>query len=136
MQLNGSTSCGGRKIIPKTLKKKSFIFILFNPNNCHWILVVLNTSERVIAVLYPFETDTHWTYTSVQRGYRIGLSLMQIKFGLTDVKQVSIRYVKQPDNRSCDVLVCYYAEQIISGILFLYFFDQSFSNSSVKKAFL
>ena len=85
------------------LFSKSFIFISFNPNKCHWILVVVNISERAIWFLDPLATDTHRTYTSVERGYRIGLSLMQMKFGLTDVK-------------------CYHAEQIINGNVFLYFF--------------
>ena len=76
------------------LFSKSFIFISFNPNNCHWILVVVNISERAIGVLNPLGTDTHWTASAVQRGYRIGLSLLQMKFVLTDVKQVNIRYVK------------------------------------------
>ena len=115
---------------------KSFIFIPFNPDNCHWILVVVNISETAIGSLDPLETDTHWTDTSVQRGYRIGSSLMQMKFGLKDVKQVNIRHVKQPDNSSCGVMVCYYAEQIINVYVFLYFFDQSISNSPMKKAFL
>ena len=53
------------------LFSKSFIFIPFNLNNCHWILVVVNISERTIGVL---ATDTHWTDTSIQRGYQIGKS--------------------------------------------------------------
>ena len=44
---------------------KSFIFISFNPNNCHWILIVVNMSERAIGVLDPLGTDTHWTDTEV-----------------------------------------------------------------------
>ena len=92
------------------LFSKSFIFIPFNPNNCHWILVVVNISERATGVRDPLTSDMHWTDASVQRGYRIGLSLMQMKFGLTDVKQVNIRHVKQPDNSSCGVLVCYYVD--------------------------
>ena len=101
------------------LFSKSFIFISCNPNNSHWILVVVNISERTIGVLDPLTTDTHWTDTSVQRRYRIGLNLMQMKFGLTNVKRVNIRHVKQPDNSSCGVLVCYYAEQMINGNVFL-----------------
>ena len=69
------------------LLSTSFIFIPFNPRNCHWILVVVNISERAIGVLDPPATDTHWTDSSEQRGYRLGLSLMQIKFGLTDIKK-------------------------------------------------
>ena len=88
------------------LFSKSFIFIPFNPNNCQWILVVVSISERAIGVLHPLATDTHWTDTSEQRSYRIGLSLMNMKFGLTDVKHVNIRHVKEADNSSCDVLVC------------------------------
>ena len=91
---------------------KSFIFIPFNPNNCDWILVVVNISQRAIGVLVPLGTDTHWTDTSIQRGYRISLTLMQMKFGLTDVKQVKIKYVKQPDNSSCSVMVCYCATML------------------------
>ena len=41
------------------LLSKSFIFIPFIPNNCHWILVVVNISERAIGVLDPLATDTH-----------------------------------------------------------------------------
>ena len=102
------------------LLSKSFIFIPFIPSNCHWILVVVNISERANGILDSLATDTHWTNTSVQRGYRIGLSLMQMKFGLT--KQVNIKLVKQPDNSSCGVMVCYYAEQIINSNVFLYVF--------------
>ena len=41
------------------LLSTSFIFIPFNPKNCHWILVVVNISERDIGVLDPPVTDTH-----------------------------------------------------------------------------
>ena len=41
------------------LFSKSFIFISFKPNNCHWILVVVNISERANGVLDPLATDTH-----------------------------------------------------------------------------
>ena len=54
------------------LFSKSFIFIPFNSNHCHWILLVVNISERTIGVRDPLATDTHWTDTSVQRGYQIG----------------------------------------------------------------
>ena len=118
------------------LFSKSFIFILSNPNSCHCILVVVNISERAIAVLDSLVTNTRWTDTSAQGGYRISLSLIQMKFGLTDVKQLNVRHVKQPDSSSCGVYVCYYAEQIINGNVFMYFFDRSFTNSPVKKAFL
>ena len=92
------------------LFSKSFIFIPFSLNNCHWILVVINISERAIGVLDPLSTDTHWTYTSARKGYRIGLSLMQMKFGLTDVKQVNIKHARQSDSNSCGVMVRYYPE--------------------------
>ena len=49
-------------------------------------LVVVNISERAVGVLDPLATDTHWTDTSVQRCCRIGLSLMQMKFGFNRYK--------------------------------------------------
>ena len=93
---------------------KPFIFISFNLNNCHWILVVVNSccisesciSESAIGVLDPLAIICTGLETSVQRGYQIGLRLMQVKFGLTDVEQVNIRHIKQPDNSSCGVLLC------------------------------
>ena len=90
---------------------------------------------RAIGVLDLLATDTHWTDTSVQRGYRIGLSLMQMKFGLTYVKQVNIRLVKQPDNSSCGVMVCYYAEQIVNGNVFLYVFWSIIHKWPCEKSF-
>ena len=43
----------------KDLFSKSFILIPFNLNICHWILVVVNISERAMGVLDLLATDTH-----------------------------------------------------------------------------
>ena len=52
-----------------------------------------------------------------------GLEIIRLKFNVPaeDMSKINIAHVKQPDAISCGAMVCYYAEKIISGIIFCCF---------------
>ena len=102
------------------ISKKSMIIIPFNPNNCHWILVVVSIKERTIAVMDPLVKNAMWTNAFVRKGVEAGLEIMRLKFNVQaqDMTKINITHVKQPDAINCGAMVCYYAEKIISGNIF------------------
>ena len=101
------------------LSLKSCFFIPFNPNNCHWLLVVLKIHRKEISALDPLLADTNWSDKSIQKGYRVGSTIMEIKFGINNATKANVKHTKQSDSISCGVMICYYADQIINGnILF------------------
>ena len=102
------------------ISKKSMIIIPFNPNNCHWILVVVSIKERTIAVMDPLVKNTMWTNAFVRKGVEAGLEIIRLKFNVQaqDMTKINITHVKQPDAINCGAMVCYYAEKIISGNIF------------------
>ena len=59
------------------ISKKSMIIIPFNPNNYHWILVVLSIKERTIAVMDPLVKNTMWADASVRKDVEVGLEIMR-----------------------------------------------------------
>ena len=84
------------------------IIIPFNPNNCHWILVVVSIKERTIAVMDPLVKNTVWADASVRKGVDVGLEIMRLKFNVQveDMTKINITNVKQNDTISCGVMVC------------------------------
>ena len=98
------------------ISKKSMIIIPFNPNNCHWILVVVSIKERAIAVMDPHVKNSMWADASVRKGVEVRLEIMRLKFNdqAQYMIKIYITHVKQPDAISCGAMVCYYAEKIIS----------------------
>ena len=99
------------------------IIIPFNPNNCHWILVVIFIKDRTIAVIDPLVKNTVWIDASLGKGVDLGLEIVRLKFNVhaQDMTDINITHVKQPDATSCGAMVCYYAEKIISGNIFWLF---------------
>ena len=75
------------------------IIIPFNPNNCHWVLVVVSIKERTIAVIDPLFKNTVLSDASVRKVVDVGLEIMRLKFNVhaQDMTKINIRYVKQPD---------------------------------------
>ena len=110
------------------ISKKSIIIIPFNPNNCHWILVVVSIKERIIAVMDPLVKNTVLADASVRKGVAVGLEIMRLKFNVQaqDMTKINITHVKQPDAIICGAVVCYYAEKIISGNNFWLFYVAHF----------
>ena len=60
------------------ISKKSMIIIPFNPNNYHWILVVLSIKERTIAVMDPLVKNIMWADASVRKDVEVGLEIMRL----------------------------------------------------------
>ena len=83
------------------------IIIPFNPNNCHWVLVVVSIKERTIAVIDPLFKNTVLSDASVRKVVDVGLEIMRLKFDVhaQDMTKINIRYVKQPDAISCGTMV-------------------------------
>ena len=104
------------------------IIIPFNPNNCHWILVVVSIKERTIAVMDPHVKNSMWADASARKGVEVGLEIMRLKFNVQAqyMTKINITHVKQPDAISCGAMVCYYAERIISGNFFWLFYVAHF----------
>ena len=65
-----------------------------------------------------------WADTSVRKSVEVGLEIMRLKFNVQaqHMIKINITHVKQPDAISCDAMVCYYAEKIISGNIFRLFY--------------
>ena len=110
------------------ISKKSMIIIPFNPNNCHWILVVVFIEERTIAVMDPLVKNATWADASVRKVVEVGLEIMRLKLNVQaqDITKINIVHVKQPDVIRCGAVVCYYAEKIISGNIFWLFYVAHF----------
>ena len=104
------------------------IIIPFNPNNRHWILVVVSIKERTIAVMDPLVKNTVWADASVRKGVDVGLEIIRLKFNVKaqDMTKINITHVKQPDAINCGAMVCHYAEKIISGNIFWLFYVAHF----------
>ena len=75
------------------------IIIPFNPNNCHWILVVVFIKERSIAALDPLVKNTTWADASVRKGAEVWLEIMRLKSKVQaqHMTEVNITHTKQPD---------------------------------------
>ena len=97
------------------LSSKSCVFIPFNPNNCHWLLIVLKIHKKEISVLDPLVVDTNWSDKWVQNGYRVGSIIMETKFGINNSTKANVKHTKQSDSISCGVMICYYVDQIINS---------------------
>ena len=104
------------------------IIIPFNPNNCHWILVVVSIKERTITVMDPLVKNAMWTNASVRKGVEVGLEIMRLKFNVQaqNMTKINITHVKQPDAINCGEMVCHYIEKIISGNIFWLFYVAHF----------
>ena len=104
------------------------VIIPFNPNNCHWLLIILNIDQKTISVLDPLLRDTNWSNTSVKKAFQVGVRIMETKFDIANVTKANMKHIPQSDSVSCGVMVCYYASQIIKGntfsshIVFFYIF--------------
>ena len=83
------------------------IIIPFNPNNCHWVLVVVSIKERTIAVIDPLFKNTVLSDASVRKVVDVGLEIMRSKFNVQaqDMIKINITYVKLPDAISCGTMV-------------------------------
>ena len=97
------------------LSSKSCVFIPFNPNNCHWLLIVWKIHRKEILVLDPLVADTNWSDKSFQKVYRVDSIIMETKFGINKATKANVKHTKQAGSISCGVMICYYADQIING---------------------
>ena len=105
-------------IIPFNPNNCHWILVVVYPNSCHWILVVVSIKERTIAVMDLLVKNTVWANTSVRKGVDVGLEMIRLKFNVEDMTKINVTHVKQPNAISCGAMVCYYAEKIISGKFF------------------
>ena len=97
------------------LSSKSCAFIPYNPNNCHWLLIVLKIHRKEISVLDPLIANTNWSDKSIENGYRVGSIIIETKFGINNATKANIKHTKQSDSISFGVMICYYADQIINS---------------------
>ena len=95
----------------KNIVKK--IFIPFNPNNLHWVLIYINIERSVHISLIQNKTnelyrDLAMVHTVVRRIFHKFKKVMKSPIE-------AIGHTLQRDSRSCRVYVCYYAEKISKG---------------------
>ena len=89
------------------------IFIPFNPNNLHWVLIYINIERSVHISLIQNKTnelyrDLAMVHTVVRRIFHKFKKVMKSPIEAID-------HTLQRDSRSCGVYVCHYAEKIAKG---------------------
>ena len=92
---------------------KKFIIAPWNPTDYHWTLVAVDLQEKKIIYLDPLQNvkdDSRF----LQLLSTFMPHILQDKFGLCDFVVVSSPHTLQTDLKSCGVLVCWYALQLIN----------------------
>ena len=90
------------------------IFISFNPNNLHCVLIYISIEKEGSYLIDPMnETnelyrDLAMVHTVVRKIFRKFKKVMKYPIEAID-------HTLQRDSRSCGVYVCYYAEEIAKG---------------------
>ena len=96
----------------KSFGKK--IFIPFNPNNLHWLLININIEKERSYLIHPMNKtielyrDLAMVHSVVRRIFH------KLKKAMTSPIE-AIDHTLQRDSRSCGVYVCYYEEKIAKG---------------------
>ena len=82
------------------------IFIPFNPNNLHWVLIYINIEKEGSYLIDPIN-ETNELYRD--------LAMVHIVVRKKVMKSPieAIDHALQRDSRSCGVYVCYYAKEIV-----------------------
>ena len=95
-----------------TLKK--FIVAPWNPTNYHWTLVAVDLQLRKVLYLDPLQ-NVNVDNRFVQLLSVFMPQILNTKFGLSGFAIESPPHTLQTDLKSCGVLVCWYALQLING---------------------
>ena len=90
------------------------VIIPFNPTNSHWILPLLDINNCELSILDPLGQlcDGSRNFESCQN---VAAGIFNYKFVQKIFRIKRLQYVQQTDSFNCDVFVCYYAKQIVSG---------------------
>ena len=96
------------------VKKKKLVFLPWNPFGTHWILLVVDITNRKLLYLDPLQLCTAPNMMMV-RAQKLVNKMMVEKFSFC-VKSIEAptRFL-QPDQDSCGVIVCMYAKLLATG---------------------
>ena len=92
-----------------TFKK---IFIPFNPNNLHWVLIYINIEKERSYLIDPMN-ESNELYRDLAMGHTVMRRIFyKFKKAMKSPFE-AIDHTLQRDSRSCGVYACHYAEEII-----------------------
>ena len=92
------------------LSDKKLIFIPFNVNNNHWVLITIRITDQTASLIDPL-TDKNQKET-VEKVKFIANTILKNKFNKSLKGITEVRHVLQQDSISCGVLVCYLRKTI------------------------
>ncbi|XP_078489944.1 uncharacterized protein LOC144746767 [Ciona intestinalis] len=99
------------------LSKKKLIFIPWNPNGCHWVLLAVDIKNRQLLYLDPLEKDSSQLTVNIDKAKLFLNNVLNDKFGIqiTSVDTMSTKRKYQSDYMSCGPLICMYAKWLCEG---------------------
>ena len=101
------------------LFNKELVFVLYNPSDVHWLLIVLNLLHGTIMLLEPVLENN---YSDIELVKETGVKLLKNKFSLQNVTVIlANKHSLQEDGSSCWVYICYYAKRICEGLPMFFF---------------
>jgi hypothetical protein len=95
------------------ISTKKYIFAPWNPTDHHWTLVVVDIQQQKIIYLDPFQMEVNSGYLKLLATFMP--QVLFTKFGFSGFQLESPPHTLQTDLKSCGVLVCWYALQIVQG---------------------
>ena len=95
------------------ISTKKYIFAPWNPTDHHWTLVVVDIQQQKIIYLDPFQMEVNSGYLKLLAAFMP--EVLFRKFGFSGFQLESPPHTLQTDHKSCGVLVCWYALQILQG---------------------
>ena len=95
------------------ISTKKYIFAPWNPTDRHWTLVVVDIQQQKIIYLDPFQMEVNSGYLKLLAAFMP--EVLFRKFGFSGFQLESPPHTLQTDHKSCGVLVCWYALQILQG---------------------
>ncbi len=107
-------SSSGRLWKDVNISTKRYIIAPWNPTDDHWTLVVVDLLKKKIVYLDPLQhVDVNSMHPKLLATFMPQILLE--KFGMSHFEIESPRHTLQTDLKSCGVLICWYALQIIEG---------------------
>ena len=98
------------------LNKISKILIPFNPSNCHWLLIFIDITNKMVYILDPLSEKVN-DKTFSKASYIVS-RILEDKLDMTFQTfnfDLAKAHTKQKDFKSCVVLICFYATSIAKG---------------------
>ena len=98
------------------LTQKKLVVIPFNPNDIHWVLIIIDIGNKKVILLDPTNSKINKDDDLCERAFNVGKRILSLKFhSEVDGNLTTVDHVRQRDSKSCGVFVCYYAEQYAKG---------------------